>query len=335
MQRILDFLLPFAGKRIALLAHQRPDGDALGSAVGLADILSHNGYTAHVVNPLPFPAYLSFIDPGGRVQMRPESDWHARYDCVGVLDCGEAGRLDEVNRAAVNQLPAFTIDHHASSEGLGAARWICPTASSTGEMVVRLADAAGWRMPPGAAQALWVAIVTDTGRFCYENATAACLDAARRCVEQGAKPSDAAARLYQCVSVAERRLQALVLSRMELLEGGRLSVSWLRREDFKKARSGIQDTQNLISLIRDTEGVEAAVFLYEPMSAEARDEVKVSCRTSSPHNCLELVGRFGGGGHERAAGCTISGSIESARGVVVPAAVQAFFRESGIAARQQ
>lgn len=324
MQAILDFLSSRRGEKIAILTHQRPDGDALGSAVGLAGALTDAGYQAVAVNPLPFPDYLAFIDPRGMVKMHSEPDWHKQYDCVGIVDCGEAGRLEEINRAAVGNLPVFTIDHHVSSVGLGAS-WIRADASSTGEMIVQLCDEAGWPISPDTAQALWVAIVTDTGRFCYENTTAACLEAARRCVESGARPSDASAVLYQSVSVAERKLQAMVLSRMELLEDGRLAVSWLKREDFIRARSGIQDTQNLISLIRDTDGVEAAVFLYEPMAGEDKGEVKVSCRTRAPHSCLDLVCRFGGGGHERAAGCTVSGPIDQVRAALTEAARSAFF----------
>ncbi len=326
MRQVLDFLHAHRGARVAVLCHQRPDGDALGSAVALAEILSANGYAADAVNPLPFPDYLAFVDPNGVARIHADPDWHNRYDCVAVLDCAEASRLEEINRAAAQTLPACTIDHHASSTtGIGEAVWIRPDASSTGEMVLRLADAAGWSIPPAAAQALWVAIVTDTGRFSYENTTAACLDAARRCVELGANPQAASARLYQSVSVAERTLQTLVLSRMELLENGCLAVSWLTRKDFIAARSGVQDTQNLISLLRDTAGVEVAVFLYEPVSGEQPGVVKVSCRTAAPHNCLALVRQFGGGGHERAAGCTLPAPLDAARATATEAARKAFF----------
>lgn len=326
MRRILDFFQTRRGAKVAVLCHQRPDGDAFGSVVGLAEILSANGFDAHAVNPLPYPDHLSFVDPNGIVRLHSEPDWHVHYDCVAVLDCGEITRLEEINRAALRELPVCTVDHHASSTtGIGEAVWIHPAASSTGEMVVQLADAAGWVIPAAAAQALWVAIVTDTGRFSYENTTAPCLAAARRCVELGARPQDASAKLYQCVSVAERVLQGLVLSRMELLEGGKLAVSWLMRKDFIAARSGVQDTQNLISLLRDTAGVEAAVFLYEPVSGDRSDGIKISCRTAAPHNCLELVGSFGGGGHERAAGCTLPGGIDAARATITEAARKAFF----------
>lgn len=327
MQSIIEFLAQRQGAKVALVVHQRPDGDALGSAVGLADTLTQQGWPTKVVNPLPLPAYLDFIAYPDLLAFHEQENWLEQYDCVGVLDCGEITRLDEHNRAAAERLPTFTIDHHASTlDGLGQAVWVEAEASSTGEMVTRLCREAGWPVSPRAAQGLWTAILTDTGRFSYENTSAKALEAARYCVECGASPADAAASLYQSVSLAERKLQTTVLLRMELYEQERLAVSWLRAQDFAQAKSGVEDSQNLINILRDTTGVEVAIFLYEPPVSDADRGVKASFRSKAPLDCLDVVRQFGGGGHQRAAGCTLPGPIEEARKTIVAAARQAFFR---------
>ncbi len=253
-------------------------------------------------------------------------DWWREFDLLGVLDCGDADRLDESNREAAQNLPTFTIDHHATSRGLGTA-WIEPDASSTGEMAVRLIRAAGWPLTPAAAQALWTAIATDTGRFSYENTSAAALDAARECVLAGALPAETAAHVYQAVTPAERLLQGRVLERMEFREDGRLALSWLDRRDFSEAGPGSEATEDLVNLLRDTSGVEAAVLLSELPGRNG--SIKVSLRTASPHDATGVAGRFGGGGHARAAGCSVPGPMDEAKQRLADTAAAMFFRAGG------
>lgn len=325
IEDVIAFLDDHANARVALVAHARPDGDALGSAVGLADALRGLGRRAWVVNPLPLPGYLGFLADQDMVVRHDETDWWRGYDVLGVLDCGEAGRLDDTNRLALGRLPTFNIDHHATSDGVGEAVWLEPHASSTGEMVVRLCRQAGWRMSAKGATALWTAIVTDTGRFSYENATADALDAARECIVAGADPVRAATELYQSVTWPERKLQTLVLQRMQMLEGGRLAVSWLGRNDFREAGVGVEGADNVINLLRDTAGVEVAIFFYEPSGDAGGGMVKTSFRTRSPHDALKVVCLFGGGGHTRAAGCTVAGTINEVMERVIDAARKEFF----------
>lgn len=323
---IIAFIDAHRDARVALVSHARPDGDALGSSVGLACALRHLGRRAWVVNPLPLPGYLDFLADPDLVVHHEEADWWRGYDVLGVLDCGEEGRLDETNRLALGRLPTFNIDHHATSAGVGEAIWIEPHASSTGEMIVRLCREAGWQMTPEGATALWTAIVTDTGRFSYENATAAALEAARECILAGADPVKAATELYQSVTWPERQLQTLVLQRMQMLENGRLAVSWLGRDDFRRIGIGAEGADNVINLLRDTAGVEVAIFFYEPSGDRAGGSVKASFRTRSPHDALKIVCRFGGGGHTRAAGCTVAGTIEEVMKKVIGAARESFFQ---------
>ncbi len=310
------------------MAHVRPDGDAVGSCLGLAWVLRAQGYDVSVVNASPLPHNLYFLSSDLLVQYQTP-DWYKEYGCIGVLDCGEIGRLAEINHPAVAALPTFNIDHHVSSTGIGSAIWIEPEASSTAEMVVRLCRQAGWQLTTPAATGLWTGIVTDTGRFCFENTTVSCLEAATECVLAGANPSEIAAHIFQSVTMEERKLQAKLLSRMELYENGRMAVSWLKREDFIEAGFGMEGAQDLINLLRDTVNVEVAIFLYETVAdGTGAQTVKISLRTASPHNALAVAAKFNGGGHKRAAGCSISAPMEEARNQVIITAEHAYFRHA-------
>ncbi len=330
MRDVLDFIIANKGKRFALTGHPRPDGDAIGSVVGLCEILTYAGYNARPVNLFPIPERLSFLIGPYSVQPLPP-EWVNDFDCFIVMDCGDWPRLSEVNQLANgSKLRIATIDHHASSQGIGEAVWIQPDASSVGEMVVNLALAAKWEIPPAAAEALWVAIVTDTGRFSHENTTPEALAAARECIIHGAKPSKVAEWVFQSVTRQERALESRALSRVQYYEDGKIAVTWLVHQDFIDADCGVEGAQDMINLLRDTAGVEVALFLCEIITytGDVLPGVKASVRTAEPYDAIKLVSAYGGGGHHRAAGCTIDLPMDTAKRHFVEAARKIFFNRS-------
>jgi len=327
MEEVRAFFQANHDKRFALTGHQRPDGDSIGSALGLAAILRGAGYQASSVNIYPVPERLHFLYPNGKPPEVPTPGWTKDFDCLIALDCGEWSRLDVVNQEARGKLAVINLDHHASSQGIGDVNWIESTASSVGEMVVRLSRAAGWDMPPEAAQSLWVSLVTDTGRFSYENTNVAALEAAGICLANGAEPNKVARKIYQSITRNERSLQAHALASTQFYEDGRLGITWLDHQDFVDAGCGPECAQDMINLVRDTAGVEVALFLSELPAGTpgASDGVKASIRTIEPHDAIKLVAQFGGGGHHRAAGCTIHLPMEAARQTYLEAARRTFF----------
>ncbi len=322
---LANFLHDHRGQRFALVCHERPDGDALGSCIGLAHLLNDAGSPTKAVLASPIPRHLAFLLKNAPVELNPSGNWWQDYDCLGVLDCGEESRLEDAAKGALGKLATFTIDHHTTGAGLGEAIWQNPRASSTGEMIAFLHRHLNLPMSPASAQAVWTALVTDTGRFSYENTSAEALEAAWQCVRAGANPAAAATELYQSTTLAERRLQGMVLNRLEMLHQGRLATSWLSREDFEQAETGPEERANLINLLRDIEGVEAAVFFYEMPPKDGTPQVKVSLRTRSPVCALDVATLFGGGGHERAAGCTVHRPMAETREAVLTAAGELFF----------
>lgn len=326
MRDAIEFFNANRGRRFAVTSHPRPDGDAIGSVLGLVGILNKAGFDARPANLYPVPERLAFLVDPESVRPADSPDWVKDYDCLAVLDCGDWERLDPVNRAARGKLDIVNIDHHASSAGVGSVNWIEPEASSVGEMIVRLAQAAKWKLPPEAAQGLWVAILTDTGRFCNANTTAPALAAAKECVLRGANPNLAARHIYQSVNRRERVLESRAMTRMRFLADGRLAVSWLEWQDFVDADCGVECAQDMINILRDTAGVEVAIFLYELQPAPGNPTgVKASVRTVDPHNAIELVSKYNGGGHLRAAGCSINLPLETARRHIVDDALQLYF----------
>ncbi len=322
---VANFLHAHHGQRFAVIAHDRPDGDALGSCIGLVNFLNDSGSPAKAVISSTIPKHLAYLVQGAAVDLSPKENWWQDYDCLGILDCGEVGRLEDSAKSAPEHLATFTIDHHTTGDGLGVAVWQNPKASSIGEMLATLYAHENRAMSPAAAQAIWTALVTDTGRFSYENTSAEAMQAAWECVKAGANPAAAASELYQSVTLAERRLQGMVLNRLEVRHQGRLTTSWLNRADFAQAETGPEERANLINLLRDIEGVQAAIFFYELPPKDGQPQIKVSFRTRAPICALDVACRYGGGGHERAAGCTLTLPLAAAREAVLATAAEVFF----------
>ncbi|MDR3078194.1 MAG: hypothetical protein LBV15_05475, partial [Planctomycetota bacterium] len=279
------------------------------------------GRRAWLVNPGPIPEKYAFLTVSDAIASREDPGWWRDFGLFGVLDCGDLDRLPEINREAARRLPVFNLDHHVSSAGIGEAIWREDSASSTCEMVTRLVRQAGWELPTPAAQALWTGIVTDTGRFSQENATPAALEAAHLCLLAGADPVLTDLNIFQSTGVAERRLQGRMLERMRLLAEGRLAVSTLRREDFLAAGADPGGSYELVWLLRGTAGVEVSILILETGSGG----VRATLRAAKPHDALRLAGRFGGGGHVRAAGCSLSAGLAEAEEALVRAALEEFW----------
>ncbi len=305
--------------RLLLTAHEKPDGDALGATLGLLRLLRAQGHTAVAGGLAPIPArYLPFVHPGELIGAAEAEVLLSTTDAVVALDAGAAERCPAFVARARGRVPVINIDHHASNTGFGDLDWVDERASSAGEMVWRLAGAAGWPIAPDAAEALWIAIVTDTGRFSYENTTPALLRAAAALLELGVRTAAIDQAVYQSFTVGQLRLQAAAIRSLELCEGGAVAVVGLAREDFLLAGCGPQDAEEIANIPRSIRGVGIGAFLYEIETAPAAGgptavQTKVSLRCAEPYDGAAFCGQFGGGGHARAAGCALAARLPEAR----------------------
>lgn len=307
-----------AGARFVLItSHRSPDGDALGSELALWEMCRKLGVDAAVVNRDPHPASLAFLPGLSQVLVAEQvpAQLLARADLAVFLECPSS---DRPGFPELTTLPLVNVDHHLDNPHYGQVNFVDPQAPAVGEMLLMVADAAGVALSPTMATCLYTALVTDTGDFRYSNATPRAFRAAARLMEAGACPSAIAEALNDHVPARVVRLQAAVLATLELHAAGSVAVITCTRAMLEEVGAGPEDTEDLINIPRAIDGVRVAVF-FKALTPGA---VKVSLRSKGPINVQRLAARFGGGGHENAAGFTFQGELEAARHAVLPAVIE-------------
>ncbi|MBN1257931.1 MAG: bifunctional oligoribonuclease/PAP phosphatase NrnA [Planctomycetes bacterium] len=296
---------------VMIAAHDRPDGDATGAILGLAHLLSARGKTVRLHGLAPLPNRYKFLVEEQALNFCLEDCRETeKPDIFVVLDCGASDRCDAFSHRDAEDVPVLNIDHHHSNTFFGRYNWVEPEASSTSEMITRLAFKAGWEISLPAAEALWVGIITDTGRFIYENTRAATLQVAARLIELGVEPAKLGSSLYHEESWKTINLKTRALQSLQSKWNNRVAWFSLSSKDFAEFDADPSDSSELVDLARNISGVLLGIFFYE---LPGSSETKVSIRTKPPLNAIELVQRFGGGGHKRAAGCSILQPLANAQ----------------------
>jgi bifunctional oligoribonuclease and PAP phosphatase NrnA len=288
-------------ERFVLAAHESPDGDALGSLVAMQGLLNALGKdSAMFISPhdLPLPREYRFFTLEGLIQ-HPPADIAQRT--VVFLDCGNIDR----NSASVLRDGAhlLNIDHHHDNTRFGTLNYVVPDASCTAEIVWGLMHGLGVRPTASIAEALYVALITDTGRFMYENTGARAHLMAAELIEAGVDVPGVYRRLYEGVPSGKLALLALALSQLQRFDGGELTLASLSTEDFERADAQESYSEGIIDQMRALEGTKVAVLVRELSSGERKGQRKVSLRATDDDVDVSIVARAqGGGGHRRAAG---------------------------------
>ena len=288
---------------VLLLTHDRPDGDAVGACLGLASILERDGKSVTVVMPDGVPYRYECLEGTDRVMQ--EVPTGARFDVTVVLDTGSLDRIGGGLPTRDVSGKVLNLDHHATNDGFAEVTWCRPEASSAGEMVLALA-LQGLDSEPdrGAANALFCAIMTDTGSFRYSNTSASALEAASYLVDKGARPADLSNEIYYSHPAGRMMLAAKVLSTLELTCNGQVAMVRLTRTMLKEVGGEMSWADEFIEFPRSIRGVEVALLFKE--TSEER-EIKVSLRSKTRLDVAAIAERFCGGGHPHAAGLTLSG----------------------------
>jgi len=286
--------------RFLVVTHESPDGDALGSLLAATLALRALGKDAamYLAGDVPIPREYAFMDLSGLLRAAPPD---ARERVLVTVDCAKAERIGDPD--ATTRAPlVLNVDHHHDNTRFGDANLIVADASSTGEVLRDVFAELGVELTPELAEPLYIALVTDTGRFQYANTTPKALRLAAELVEAGADVHAIFQHVYESVEFAKLKLLARALERAEVLEGGRLVVSDLLRADFAAAGAAEAYSEGIIDYLRAVEGAELAALIREqpPNSTAAR---KVSLRASIDELDVSAIARiFGGGGHRQAAG---------------------------------
>ena len=296
--------------RFVVTTHENPDGDALGSLVAMTLALRELGKDAvmYLFGEVPLPREYRFMALADLVRMLP-NDVSKRV--LVVVDAANESRLGPEHRQLLDEAPlVIDIDHHHDNSRFGDLNLIVPDASSTGEILRDVLAELGVDLTPLIAEALYIAIVTDTGRFQYANTTAKALRLAAELVEAGADVHRVFQGVYENVSFAKLKLLARALEHAQLLEGGRLVVSHLEKDDFELAGAEEPFSEGIIDSLRAVEGSEMAALIREPPTRNGPLR-RVSLRTTEQGLDVSAIARkSGGGGHKQAAGFPSEASVE-------------------------
>jgi phosphoesterase RecJ-like protein len=288
-------------QRFVLAAHENPDGDALGSLVGMQGLLSALGKDSVMfISPddLPLPREYRFFALDGLIR-QPPADIAQRT--VVFLDCGNIDR----NSASVLRDGAhlLNIDHHHDNTRFGTLNHIVPDASCTAEIVWDLMHGLEVRPTPAIAEALYIGLITDTGRFMYENTGPQAHVMAAELIEAGVDVAGVYSRLYEGVPLGKLALLALALAQLQRYDGGELAIATLSAEDFERADAEESYSEGIIDQLRALEGTKVAVLVRELSSGERKGQHKISLRATDDDVDVSIIARAqGGGGHRRAAG---------------------------------
>ena len=297
------------GQRFLVTTHENPDGDALGSMLAMKLALDQLGKDSSMllVGDAPLPGEYSFMPLEGLMRRLPDD---ASERILLALDCANESRIGPDPEVLQLSPLVVNVDHHHDNSRFGDVNVIDAAASSTGELLRDLFRELEIELTPQIAEALYIALVTDTGRFQYTNTTPKSLRLAAELVEAGADLHRIFQGVYESVQFAKLKLLARALERAQVYEGGRLVVSYLLRDDFREVGAAEPYSEGIIDYLRAVEGADMAVLIREPPRSGGPLH-RVSLRASLDELDVSAIARKSdGGGHRQAAGFSSEASIE-------------------------
>src|SRR5579883_491392 len=309
-----------SAQRIALLAHESPDGDCLGSAIGFAHILQQLGKTCVPACADPVPPAFRFL-PGAELLQTTLGD--ERFDLVIALDAGELSRygaLYQQHRTFLEHARIINIDHHISSVGCGQVNIIQPDAAATAELVVLFQQQAQLPLTRDAAICLLTGLITDTGSFQYPSTTPRTMEVGAILLAAGATAEPIVKAIFRTHPLAQLRLEAATTNNIQLSPDGRVIWTYATGETLAATGATNEMDDGIVGSLRDVEGVQIAAFFK---SYDDPQTTRLSLRSNAPYDVAAICMRLGGGGHPRAAGATIARPLQEA----IPIALAEIERE--------
>jgi phosphoesterase RecJ-like protein len=305
--------------RFLLTSHANPDGDAIGSELGLARVLAGLGKSSTIWNLDPTPGVYRSLPGAERIHVgaEPPAGFPQAFDAGIVLECPSLDRTGLAEPLAA--LPLINIDHHLGNQHYGAVNWLETEAPAVGVMVFEVARALGVRIDATAADCLLLALVSDTGGFRFANATVEAFEAGARLVAAGARAETVSHWLFESQPEGAIRLLGELLSTLDRHDEGRVAVVHLTRAMFARAGAAAGDSEGLIDVPRSIAGVEAVALLRELENGDW----KISLRSRGAVDVESVARARGGGGHRNAAGCKASGDRARIAAELVAALAQA------------
>jgi phosphoesterase RecJ-like protein len=289
------------GQRFVVASHQRPDGDAIGSAMAMALALEELGKDATVVTDAIPPAFLQPFPGVDTVRITPEVT--EAYDAALIMECSE---LSRTGVKGLDRSTVLNIDHHPGNTGYGAINWVDESAAACGEMVFTLIEALGAPLTEAVATHIYLAVLTDTGSFHFSHLTPRTYEIARRCVEAGADPAWIARTHYDSNTLARVRIFGTVMNGMVIVGEGRIALLSITRRTMTDLGGTNDDLEGLINFPLTVKDIEAVAFFKEV----GDNDWRVSLRSKGSVDVGAIARRQGGGGHTNAAGCSATGVLD-------------------------
>lgn len=293
---------------ILIFPHVSPDGDAIGSCAALCRALRREGKIAWILLDESVPKYLQFMD---MEYCTDDKNCIETPDICICVDCSEeqrfSKRVDKFNEGKLK----LCIDHHATSGSFGDYYYIDGSQAATAQIIYKLLIEMGVKLDKTLAESIYVGINTDTGSFQYSNTTSETHLIAAELLKVGIDHVNIIVNLYHNISYKRIKLQSAILNKMQLAADGKVAVSYVTNDMLDAESASVEDCEGTVDLLRNIEGVELAAFLKEKDGC-----IKVSMRAKSYGNVDKIAVKFGGGGHVKAAGCTLYMPMEEAVAVI-------------------
>ena len=298
-------------KRILVSGHLSPDGDSLGSMIALARMLTAAGHPAFAAADLNALGKLGFLEGVGDI-IPVRKLKRQKFDLFIAVDCASFSRMPPEIKPVAEKLPKICIDHHVTNDGsFGDAQIVDPEASSAGEIVWRFAKWMEWKFDQAVAEALWVAMITDSGRFAYDSTRPGTLRAASDILKHGVRTAYINDLIYGTFPRKSIELKRIAWRTLHIWKNRRVAEVSLTRDDFRSVRGNKADAEDVIEIPRSVARNEIALFFYQ--IPDRTKETRCSIRTRGEWGATVLAAKFGGGGHRKAAGCTIKATMGAAK----------------------
>ena len=300
LRQIVDAIR--ARRRFVISSHSRPDGDSIGSQLAMALALRTLGKDVHIINKDRAPGPI--LQFPGVAEIEIADAVSGDYDAAIIMECGD---LQRTGVAGLDRFFVINIDHHPGNSTYGQLNWFDSTAAACGEMVFDLIAALGVPLDAAIGTHIYLAILTDTGSFHYSSISPRTFEICARALEAGVDPVRVARNVYDSNNMGRLKLFGAVLSAMQLDPTGRVAIVYLDHEMAREAGGTYEDTEGLINLPLTVKEIEAVVFFKQ----NEGDQYRVSMRSKGEIDVGAIAKEFDGGGHKNAAGCTVTGPIDS------------------------
>lgn len=291
---------------IVIMAHETPDGDAIGSCLAMKVALKKLEKNADVIIK-EVPKIFDFLP--GREEIKSDSDIE-KYDLAISLDCADFKRLIG-NEYFEKAKQTIVIDHHSSNKMYGDINFVNPVAPACCQILIGMFQYFDIDIDKELGTCILTGIITDTGGFKYSGVTPETFEFTADLLQKGVNVSDIYKRVLQTKTKANFELMRKAIDKMEFLEDGKVTFTYITNDELKEVNAGIGDHEGLVEIGRDVEGVEVSVFIRQKDDEE--NVYKVSMRSNEYVNVSDVCIMFGGGGHEKAAGATIQGNIQQVK----------------------